>query len=381
MILRARRPLTSGVLLLNLHGARALEPWGGLRAVFDALSRGGPVSLPRHLTSLERVALSLVPDLDIGGLTPDERARRERVSGEHWGRLPDVYQTHDPLPAAWMGALAKTLAGEECVVRALEPLTLDLESLRVLRDLAATGCGLRLEVAPVRGRWSIDESDEVSRLRVSFYETVLRSVPGLGDRADGALDARVPPSQDGSLRGPFQSYAHSVTVERFVQPSAGGAMRREPAQILMAAVGMHNLAPFDPRASALAVRWFRDVLAVSDDPIERAHALYRCCVHAVRHRGDVEEGIALGSAAVSEAVRVEGPPWLRGLLGAWARNARAFAFYRAGRTEEALASCERALAELEPFLPLPPEDIARDAVHAAREQLMVNLTRVRAARA
>lgn len=372
--------MTDLPITLNLLGARTLEPWGGLRAVLQGLSRGDRAPLQDHLTSLERVALSLVPDLGVGTLTPEESARRERVSGEHWGRLPDVYQTHDPLPAAWMGALAKTLAGEACVVRALEPMTVDLESLRVLRDLAATGGGLRLEVAPIRGRWSIEESDEVSRLRVSFYETVLRSVPGLGERASGARDARVEGAGDGSLRAPFGCYAHSVTVDRFVRPDAAGAMRHEPAQILMAAVGMHNLAPFDPRASALAVRWFRDVLAVSDDPIERSHALYRCCVHAVRHRGDVEEGIALGSAAVSEAVRIEGPPWLRGLLGAWARNARAFAFYRSGHTEEALASCERALAELEPFLALPPDDVAREAVHAAREQLMVNLARVRAAR-
>ena len=370
--------MTDRPITLNLHGARSLEPWGGLRAVLAALPERAP--LQRHLTSLERVALSLVPELDVGGLSPDERARRERVSGEHWGRLPDVYQTHDPLPAAWMGALARTLSGAECVVRALEPMTLDLESLRVLRDLAATGCGLRLEVAPIRGRWSIEEADEVSRLRVSFYETVLRSVQGLGERGEEARDARVRTTQDDSLRTPFQSYAHSVTVDRFMRPGAAGTLRREPPQILMAAVGMHNLAPFDPRASAIAVSWFRDVLAVSDDPIERTHALYRCCVHAVRHRGDVEEGVALGSAAVSEAVRIEGPPWLRGLLGAWARNARAFAFYRSGRAEEALASCERALAELEPFLTLPPDDIARDVVHAAREQLMVNLTRVRAAR-
>lgn len=370
--------MTDRSITLNLLGARTLEPWGGLRAVLAALPERVP--LRRHLTSLERVALSLVPDLDVGSLTPDERARRERVSGEHWGRLPDVYQTHDPLPAAWMGALAKSLAGAECVVRALEPMTLDLESLRVLRDLAATGGGLRLEVAPIRGRWSIEESDEVSRLRVSFYETVLRSVPGLGERVEGVCDARVQPSSDGSLRAPFQSYAHSVTVDRFVGVGAAGALRREPPQILRAAVGMHNLAPFDPRASAMAVSWFRDLLAVSDDPVDRAHALYRCCVHAVRHRGDVEEGVALGSAAVSEAVRIEGPPWLRGLLGAWARNARAFAFYRSGLIDEALSSCERALAELEPFLGLPPDDLARDAVHAAREQLLVNLTRVRAAR-
>lgn len=354
-------------------------PWWLARALARRFAEESGAGAVRAALAVDRAAASLVFDAaDVGPLGPGEAGRRGLLEAQAPGFLSHSSQVMRSLRDAIGGLLRPLVAGRRIVV--VGGQRLDLHSLALLRRWAADPgapvvIGVDAEELPVGALWRREAAQVVAMIEgfaasEGGRSSVAVSVAGeagvageVGDEGDvgvvarglAALEAEVMDEVAvaaalAAIEASWRSFGFTACLrlaDRLVARGVAleGAARRRVALLLAMAAYNRQVSSHgesreaDEALASLLDRFLRDALDGEDDPLARAHVLYRLALNEGRRRGALDEALALADAAVAEAVRARAP-----FVEAWARNGRAYVLGRLGRWDEAIAEVEAAFA-------------------------------------
>jgi tetratricopeptide (TPR) repeat protein len=180
-------------------------------------------------------------------------------------------------------------------------------------------------------------------------------------------------------RGAFAAFGFGAALRL-----AQGLLGRAPACPAALATEAHALAGLaahyaqSPRNPSLALAQLEEehldaALATEAWPLRRATYLYHLSLGAAKQKRDLGQALSLADRAVDELAHAGPPLSQTGFFAAWARNARAYALFRSGRLEEAVADCEAGLAAL---ASVTSADLPPPSLRLTRWYLTDNLARL-----
>lgn len=363
-----------------------LEPWGVVRVLCTWLAStlGGDRVDKELRDRLARVGFELRAPSEVGHrrdenqwtIGPSLRARR-RASIEVLGRLPNVALFRNPVLDALDAAL-RPLFTEVPAVRLVGRRADDLELESVLllsRLLEHRAKGLSMALCDAVATPALHTASVLDELRrwdgfigsevvsADVEAPIPLSDPRTNYDSDTVLEA---------ANGAFASYAFGTAL--FWAEELLKRQSSVPRAALIAGVSAHNLDPHAPGVAEVAARHFTTLLEHTDEPAQRAHALYRLCLFEAKTRNDLEAAAQYGARSLDEAARLE--DGLVAYYSAWARNARAFVLYKSDRCGDAVAECQTAIHLLEGMRSEDPR-VPTSEVEDTLSHLRANMDRAR----
>ena len=376
-----------GEKAILLGAAEPVRPWAGARRLLAAL---------RHCLGNDAVERAIAPNrgllsLVLRNLHPtlslDEKRRRKRGSALY--RYLELFRpsTGDigsrPITEAFAHTFSRLLAERKTLLVVPSVARLDLETIRLLRILLGRDAGQG--IGCVVGN-DLDAPIPLDVISAAIFRLAQREMklflllPGTGvetphggeaepimpepageiDPLDDdierlawkTLESSPAPNNNGTLvraaRAAFESFGFGAALRlsqevlaRCPDLTGGSEMHT------IAAISAEALLPAggDPKLAELSAEHYDAALAAETEPARRVQLLYRLSLHTLRYQHDRIAALSFADGTVEVAQSLA-----RGFgqyAEAWARNGRAYVYFRTEHPRKATAECQAALRLLD----------------------------------